>query len=135
MTLRHTLFPANARSFPGQRGANVILRTLHLAGIAGIGAAYLYAPVTSGWWPYFYLALISGSGLAAIYLWSNGIWLVQLRGQVILLKLLFLVLIPFLPDLRAGLFLAVIVLSGWIAHAPGDVRYYSLWHRRRVERI
>ena len=135
MTLWKTLFPANSRSFPGQRSANVILRTLHLIGIAGIGAAYLYAPVSPGWWPYFYLALISGVGLAGLYLRSNGVWLVQLRGQVILLKLLLLLLLPILPDLQSGLFLAVIILSGWIAHAPGSVRYYSPWHRRRVERL
>jgi hypothetical protein len=135
MTLRRTLFPATSRCFTGQRGVNVALRTLHLIGIAGIGAAYLYTTVSSAWWLYFYLALASGAGLAALYLWSNGIWLIQLRGQVILLKLLLLALIPLFPNLRAGLFLAVIILSGWIAHAPGNVRYYSLWHRRRLERF
>lgn len=135
MNLRRMLFPATSRCFSRQRGVNVALRTAHLIGIAGIGSAYLYAPVSPAWWPYFFLALLSGFGLAGLYLWSDGIWLIQLRGQVILLKLLLLLLIPLFPGLGAGLFLAVIILSGWIAHAPGDVRYYSLWHRRRVERL
>jgi hypothetical protein len=37
------------------------------------------------------------------------------------------------PALKLELGIAVIVVSSVIAHAPGNIRYYSPWHRRRIE--
>ncbi len=73
--------------------------------------------------------------MVLLSLWSNGIWLVQLRGQAILLKLLLLLLIPLIPDLGAELFIVVIVISGLISHAPAKTRYYSLYHRRQIDQL
>ena len=127
------LFPAESRFFPGQRWTNIGLRTLHLIGIAGLGAGFLYAAADDSWRLYLYLASLSGLGLTLISIWSNGIWLLQLRGQAILFKLLLLAMIPLWPQWRLPLFLAVLVISGLISHAPASVRYYSLYHRRRIE--
>lgn len=135
MPLPTCLFPAQSRFFPGQRWVNIGLRTLHLIGIAGLGAGFLYVGEDGAWQPYLHLTLLSGVGLMLISLWSNGIWLVQLRGQAILLKLLLLGLIPVWPRATTALFIGVIVISGLIAHAPANLRYYSLLHRRRVESL
>jgi len=100
-----------------------------------LGAGFLY-PVDGGvGYSYFYLTIASGIGLVMISTWSNAIWLIQLRGQAILLKIMLLLLIPLFPALTWWLFVAVIVISGLISHAPGDVRYYSIFHRRRIERL
>lgn len=72
-------------------------------------------------------------GLTAIAVWNSGIWLIQLRGQAILLKLLLLSLMPLIPSQRLPLFLAILVISGVISHAPASVRYYSLFHGRRID--
>ncbi|MES9906126.1 MAG: hypothetical protein ABW168_26040 [Sedimenticola sp.] len=135
MSFNKILFPEESRFFEGQRWANVIFRTLHLVGLAGVGAGFFYPAVDDSWRLYFWLTMISGVGLMLISIWSNGIWLVQLRGQAIMLKLLLLALIPLLPDFRAALFLSVIVISGLISHAPANTRYYSLIHRRRIDRL
>ncbi len=135
MNLRELLFPAESRFLPGQRWINIGLRTLHLIGVAGLGAGFLYPAADEQWRLYLYICLLSGAGLTLISVYSNAIWLLQLRGQAILLKLLILGVMPLLPDLRIGLFLIVIIISGLIAHAPGHVRYYSLWHRRRIEAL
>ena len=135
MSLRQLLFPSESRLFPGQRWINIGLRTLHLIGIAGVGGGYFYPAADQSWLDFLYLTLISGLMLMLLSIWSNGIWLVQLRGQAILLKLLLLVLIPFWPEQQAALMVVVIVISGLISHAPGDVRYYSLFHGRRVEHL
>ncbi|MFC1684218.1 hypothetical protein ACFL0R_01950 [Pseudomonadota bacterium] len=135
MSLRQLLFPPESRLFPGQRWLNIGLRTLHLIGLAGVGGGYFYAVADQRWLGFLYLTLGSGLVLMLLSLWSNAIWLVQLRGQAILLKLLLLVLIPFWPEQQAVLMVVVIVISGLVSHAPGDVRYYSLFHGRRIERL
>ena len=135
MSLKHLLFPAQSRLFRGQRWVNIGLRTLHLIGLAGLGAGFLYPVDGDMGYGYFYLTITSGIGLVMISTWSNAIWLIQLRGQAILLKVLLLLLIPLVPALTWWLFVAVIVISGLISHAPGAVRYYSIFHRRRIEQL
>jgi len=135
MPLRSWLFPAESRFFAGQRWINIALRTLHLLGIAGLGAGFLYAGVDESWRGYLTLTLFSGLGLSLLFFWSNGIWLIQLRGQLILLKILLLAAIPLWPAAGPPLFVTVILISGLISHAPADLRYFSLFHGRRIERI
>jgi hypothetical protein len=108
---------------------------LHLIGVAGLGGGFLYSAEGESWRYFLDLTIASGVGLVLISVWNNGIWLIQLRGQAILLKMLLLALIPLVPGLRLPLFLATLVISGIIAHAPANVRYYSLFHRRRIESI
>ncbi len=135
MRIKQLLFPACSRLFPGQRWVNITLRTLHLIGLAGIGAGYLYpvgVAIPSG---YMYLTIASGVAMVLISLWSNAIWLIQLRGQAILLKLLLLICAMVWPGAAGWLLLLVIIISGYISHAPGDVRYYSIYHRRRIEAL
>ncbi len=135
MLLKELLFPAESRLFAGQRWANISLRTLHLIGLAGVGSGILYPAHEGSSNAYLYLTLASGFALSLISIWSNAIWLIQLRGQAILLKLLLLALIPAWPEAGAWLLIMVIIISGYISHAPGDVRYYSIYHRSRIEAL
>jgi hypothetical protein len=133
--LKQTLFPAESRLLPGQRWINIGLRTLHLIGIAGLGGGYFYEAVDSSWLIFLYLTLVTGLALTLLAIWSNAIWLLQLRGQAILFKVLLLALMPFWPEYKVILMLLVIVISGLISHAPGNVRYFSIFHGRRIERL
>jgi hypothetical protein len=135
MSLMRPFFPQQSRTFPGKRWLNISLRTLHLIGVAGLGGAYLYAAPKELWEPYLWLSLGSGVALVTTSLYSNGIWLLQLRGLLILFKLGLLGAMLWLPGFSLQLGVTVIVLSSVIAHAPGNVRYYSIWHRRRIENL
>lgn len=130
-----SLFPVTSRSFPGMRWLNIFLRTLHLIGVAGLGGAYLYEAPRLLWEPYLWLSMLSGFALVAVSVYSNGIWLIQLRGLLILFKLLLLGLLLFLPAMKLELGIAVIIISSVISHAPGNLRYYSPWHGRRIEQL
>jgi hypothetical protein len=132
---RATIFPAKSRFLPAHRWINITLRTLHLIGITGLGAGFFYMGVDDAWYNYFYLTLGTGLLLTLLSVWSNGIWLVQLRGQLIIFKLLLLITAMVLPDLKLGLVILLIALSSVVSHAPGDIRYYSLYHRRRIESL
>ena len=133
--LASILFPASSRFFPGQRWVNICLRTLHLVGLSGTGYAFLGPGPEPGWRNFLMLTIISGISMMLISIWSNGIWLLQLRGQIILFKLLLLSLILTQPLYHAQLFITVIVLSGIISHAPGNTRYYSVFHGRRLDTL
>ncbi|KRT54892.1 hypothetical protein [endosymbiont of Ridgeia piscesae] len=129
------LFPAQSRYLPGHRWINITLRTLHLVGIAGIGGGFFYAAEGDLWKSFLWLTLGSGLLLSLLFIYANGIWLLQLRGHVIMLKLLLLYGVTLWPEWAPWLVVLVVILSGWISHATGDVRYYSLFHRRRLERL
>jgi hypothetical protein len=120
---------------PGNRWLNVILRTLHLVGVAGIGGGYLYACQGDDWRLYQDICLVSGTLLALLFFYSNGVWLLQLRGLVILLKLALFYAIVLWPDLAVPLLVLILILSGWISHAPARVRYYSPFYRRSIESL
>ncbi|MCF6353653.1 MAG: hypothetical protein L3J26_00880 [Candidatus Polarisedimenticolaceae bacterium] len=129
------LFPSQSRTFVGQRWVSILLRTLHLLGIAGVGGGYFYASVGDGWLGFLYLTLASGLLMMSLSIWSNGIWLLQLRGHAVLLKVLLLTLMLVWAEQKTVLLVVVIIISGLIAHAPGDVRYYSIFYRRRIDKL
>ena len=135
MPVRSLLFPKKSRLLPGHRWLNIALRSLHLVGITGLGAGFLYSGQSEAWRIYLDITLASGVLLTLLAIWSNAIWLLQLRGQAILLKLLLLVFASYWSAAETPLFILVILISGIIAHAPGNVRYYSPIHRRRIENL
>ncbi len=125
--LLRLLFPAKPRSFVGQRWGNILLRSLHLVGIAGIAGGFLHGLPEVLWEGFWQLCLFSGVGLMLIYTAASAEWLLQLRGMTVLLKLILIVLATHWAELRVELFITVIVLSGLIAHAPGTVRGWQPW--------
>jgi hypothetical protein len=133
--MRSTLFPDPPRGFPGRRWVNIALRTLHLVGVAGMGGGWLYSAEPSAWQPYLWLVLTSGIAMVVVELAATCLWLLQLRGLAVVAKLGLVALAAHRPDLMPWLLVAVIVLSSVFAHAPADVRYFSPFHGRRIERL
>lgn len=131
MSLAAWLFRDGQRYFPGQRWVSVSLRSLHLVGVAGMGAGILGVGASSGaGHGYLILTLLTGVAMTVIYAWSDGRWLVQLCGQSVLVKLLLIALIPLWPVAAPALFIATILISGLISHAPARVRHFEPLRRR-----
>lgn len=107
----------------------VIVRTIHLVGVAGVyGNAMMHTSESV----YITLAIVSGIVLAIMEASSGLIWFVQLRGVSLYIKLLLLLLMHRQPELSMPCLIAVIVISGFMSHAPSWIRYFSLQHRRVV---
>jgi hypothetical protein len=115
-----------------KRWSKISLRTLHLIGVAGVGGGVLLGLEQALWLNYWHLALLSGTLMMAMDVISNRLWLLQVRGLAVTLKLVLLLLIGAAPAWDRALVVLVIVISSVIAHAPGAVRYYSLYHRRVI---
>lgn len=117
------------RKYSARRLLKVIVRSIHLIGIAGVfGAAMAHTtePV------YFTLSLISGIVLLIMEAYSGWLWFIQIRGITLYIKLLILHLIHLYPESSIPCLITVIAISGFISHAPGYIRYFSILHGKVV---
>jgi len=108
-----------------RRLLKVIVRSLHLVGVAGVFGNAMMGTASSS---YISLAIITGIVLVVMEAYSGWIWFVQLRGVSLYLKLLLLLLMHFYPQSSIACLIAVIIISGFMSHAPSWIRYYSLQH-------
>ena len=115
-----------------KRWTKISLRTLHLLAVAGVGGGILFGLEKDLWINYWWLALVSGVLMMAIDIVSNPVWMVQVRGLVIYLKLILLAFLGSNPSLDGLLLAVIIIMSGIISHAPGQLRYYSFYHRKVI---
>lgn len=100
-----------------------------MVGIAGVfGAAMMHSiePV------YLALTILSGIVLTIMEAYSGWVWFVQLRGVSLYVKLLLLLLMHRHPELSIPCLVAVIVISGFMTHAPCWIRYFSLLHGKVI---
>ncbi|MEM5537414.1 hypothetical protein WNY58_13545 [Neptuniibacter pectenicola] len=127
------LFPAKKRSIPAKRWISIISRTVHLIGVSGLAGAYLYQQPVASWQWFLYLTVMSGFVMSALEVYSDGIWLLQLRGTAIGVKLLLLsTMIWWFDQPNAIIYFLAIIISGVVSHAPGKLRYFSIWHGRVI---
>ena len=115
-----------------KRWTKISLRTLHLLAVAGVGGGILFGLEKDLWINYWWLALVSGVLMMVIDIVSNPVWIVQVRGLVIFLKLILLAFLGSNPSLDSLLLAVIIIMSGIISHAPGQLRYYSFYHRKVI---
>ena len=121
------------------RWLNISLRSLHLIGMAGIAGAYLDQESAVALLPFWELTLYSGLAMVGLAIWANGRWLLQLRGAVIMVKLLILWSLPWLDSQFSNGggwgFMMMILLSSLISHAPAKVRYRFVVHLSGVRAL
>jgi hypothetical protein len=113
-----------------KRWTKISLRTLHILAVAGVGGGILFGLEKDLWINYWWLALVSGVLMMAIDIVSNPVWVVQVRGLAIFLKLILLAFLGSYPSLDSWLLFVIIIISAVISHAPGKLRYYSVYHRK-----
>jgi hypothetical protein len=108
-----------------RRLTKVIVRSIHLVGVAGF---FGYAMMGHYETTFVVLTIVSGIVLTFMEAYSGWIWFVQLRGIALYLKLLLLLVIHIEPASSLPCLIAIIVLSGFISHAPSWIRYFSVQH-------
>jgi len=105
---------------------NVACRTLHLVGVSLLVGGAIWdvdwARLQSALW----ITLASGLALLLLEVVADQSWLSQGRGLAAALKLGPLCLIPFVPDRRASLLLAVVVIASIGSHMPRWFRHAVL---------
>ena len=115
-----------------KRWTKISLRTLHLLAVAGVGGGILFALDKDMWINYWWLAMASGILMMLLDIIPNPVWLLQVRGLVIMAKLILLAFLGSYPAWDSTLLIVIIIVSGIISHAPGKLRYYSVYHRKVI---
>ncbi|MGD9020648.1 MAG: hypothetical protein PVF46_02535 [Lysobacterales bacterium] len=118
-----------------RRWSKITLRTLHIVAVAGIGGGILFGLDKDSWHAYWWLSMVTGFGIVLIDALANRVWLIQVRGLAVYVKLVLLVLLWRCPAWEITLLLAIIVLSTVISHAPSKLRYYSVYHRKVIRSV
>ncbi len=127
------LIPPEPRRYPGQRWAKMLARATHVV-FAGIYlGAFVFEVAPGDRAPWFLAAMLSGLLMFCLDLYESGGFLLQLRGQVTLVKLIILALLPSFGG--AGVWvLAVIAFCSVISsHATANFRYFLIWGRGRIK--
>ena len=116
-----------------KRWLKISLRTVHLLAVAGVGGGILFGLEKQLWIDYWWLALVSGALMMLMDIVANPVWIIQVRGLVILIKLILLAMLGIYPAWDRFLLIVIIIISAVISHAPGKVRYYSFYHRQVMD--
>ena len=105
-----------------ERALSVALRTGHLLAVTWLAAGVLGAPTPVG----RAAAWVFGTGLALalVDLRARRISLRELAGAVVLLKLAASAWMAWQPGAAVPVFVAVVVVSSLVAHAPKWVRHW-----------
>ena len=122
----------NSSSPSLKRWLKVVIRSLHIVGIAGVSGGIFFELPPEAWRGYVHLAVATGLLLITVDSFSNHHWFTQVRGVAIYCKLGLLCLLGLGPPTSHYSLVAILLISGVIAHAPGKFRYYSLLHRRVI---
>ena len=115
-----------------KRWTKISLRTLHLLAVAGVGGGLIFGLDIDVWRNYWWLVIVSGVLMMLVDVISNPLWLIQIRGLAIMFKLILFALLGSHPAWDIYLLLFIIIISGVISHAPGDLRYYSIYHGKII---
>ena len=118
-----------------RRWSKITLRTLHVIAVAGIGGGILFGLDRELWYAYWWLSVITGVLIVLIDALVNPVWLIQVRGLSVYVKLVLLVLLWKYPTWDIALLLAIIALSAVISHAPSKLRYYSIYHGKVIRSV
>ncbi|SHI23011.1 hypothetical protein [Ferrimonas marina] len=112
------------------RMGKTALRALHVLGVAGASAGFLFGLDIELWRSWWILGMATGVALTGWEVWRSPLYLVQLKGVFTMVKVLLLALCYPFPQFSPMLFAAIMLLSVFIAHGPSQFRHYSIWHRR-----
>ena len=119
-----------SRHFPGQRWVRISLRSAHLLFmgllLGGVAQGVPLAQLPEAYWG----TIITGGVFALLDFYNTFVWIYQIKGWVVMLKIGLMAAAGSAGD-HALLFLGMAVILGGISsHMPGNLRYYSILHRR-----
>ena len=125
------LFPAEPRDFPQRRNLQTLLRALHiLAGGVLLGGHIFHQPDPL-LIPWLWFAVGTGAALMATDLYASFSILLEMRGLIIIIKLLLLIVAAIYPAMITLALITIIMIGGISSHMPGSFRHRVLFLKGR----
>jgi hypothetical protein len=107
------------------RAIRTTLRSLHVVAISAYYGGSVFAVPDERLGPALAAVLATGSAFLLFEVWRAPQWLHQLRGLCTFGKLALFALAVSLPEQRALLLTAAVVIGVVVSHAPSRFRYLS----------
>ena len=127
------LIPPEPREYTGQRWVKMIARSAHVI-LSGIYlGALVFNVEPAARLPWFLATMLSGLLMICLDLYESGAFLLQLRGLVVLGKLLLLAFLPAFGAAGVWVVAAVAFFSVISSHATANFRYFLIWGRGRIK--
>jgi hypothetical protein len=119
---------AEPRRVPGIRALRTGLRTAHIIAFGALYGGHVYGVGAERLLPALYATLASGGAFLALEVYRAPVWLVQVRGVATFVKLLLVMSVALLWDLRIAILTLAIVIGAVTSHMPSRFRYHSWLH-------
>ncbi len=126
------LFQLLSRPLASPRAWNIALRTAHIATMGMLLGGHAYDVDPQRLYPALWACLATGLALAVSESGFTALWFHQLRGLMVMAKLLLMAMVPIFWDHRLAILMAVVVIASVGSHMSGRFRYYSLLEGRVI---
>ena len=127
------LFPEDPRHFPGRRWLKMALRAAHILCAGILVGAYVFDVETAERMGWLWAAIVSGLVLVALDVHESAAFLVQVRGLVVVAKLLLLAALPWFGQAQVWVLVLVVFASVISSHASASVRYRVIIGGSRIK--
>ncbi|MCA8977711.1 MAG: hypothetical protein KDC98_23505 [Planctomycetes bacterium] len=130
--LRRALLPDPPRDFAGRRTLKIVLRALHVLCVGILVGAHVFATTDDERLTWLLAAVFSGASILVLDLHESLAFLLQIRGVVLVVKILAVALLPWLGPARLPTLIGLVLLSVISSHAPAKVRYFLVFGRGAI---
>jgi hypothetical protein len=131
--LSSLLFSPRPREFPGRRALKILLRAAHVLSGGILTGLYISGAGDALSDRWLVGAIGSGALILLLDLHESGVFLLQVRGFVVIGKIALLAALP-LFGARAGWILAALVVASVLSsHAPSTIRYFVTFGKDRFK--
>jgi hypothetical protein len=126
------LLPAEPRDFPFRRALRGALRALHILAGGMLLGGHFFGVDAALVLPWAWATALFGAALFATDLHASAAVLFELRGVVILAKIVAMLLVPVFWNARVELIGAILLAGALSSHLSGKWRHRLLFGRGRV---
>ena len=121
------LFPEQPREFPHRMAMRLSLRALHIMTTGVFLGGHIFHQPISVLEPWLWVAILSGLAILLTDIYSSFAVLFEIRGLVVLLKIVLISLIPFFWDQRIFILVLILFIGAISSHMPNRYRHKLLF--------
>ncbi|OFW00221.1 MAG: hypothetical protein A3I61_08630 [Acidobacteria bacterium RIFCSPLOWO2_02_FULL_68_18] len=121
--MKQALFPDVPRDFPLRRGVRAALRTIHIFTTGVLVGGHIFGQAKERLFGWLVGSVASGVVLLATDLHATFAFLLQVRGLLVLVKIVLTAMALFFWEARVPLLVVVLTCGAVGSHMPGALRH------------
>ena len=127
------LFPEQPREFPYRMSVRLSLRALHIMTTGVLLGGYIFQQPTTILEPWLWIAILSGLAIMLTDIYSSFGVLFEIRGIVVLVKIILLSLIVIFWEQRIFLLVLILFIGAISSHMPKCYRHKVLFFKSAIQ--